>query len=48
MSGRALFKFDPTMFKDDDDAADANYYEIREDEEGEQEGEEGKEEELPT
>ncbi len=41
MSGRALFKLDPNMFMDDENAADADTYEIREEEEG-------KEEEMPT
>lgn len=41
MSGRALFAIDPTVFKDDDDAYDADMYEIQEEEE------EKKEEEVP-
>ena len=30
LSGRALFKYDPTLFKDDDNAADERIYEERE------------------
>jgi len=30
MSGKALFKYDPTLFKDDEDAADEKIYEERE------------------
>jgi hypothetical protein len=40
MSGRALFKYDPTLFQDDEAAADAQIYEERE--EDEQDGEERK------
>ncbi len=36
MSGRALFKFDPTLFKDDEDAADNDVYEERIEEEEEE------------
>lgn len=33
MSGRALFKYDPTLFKDDEEAADADIYEERNEDE---------------
>lgn len=32
MSGKALFKYDPTLFADDDNAADEDTYEERNDE----------------
>ena len=35
-TGKALFKYDPTLFKDDEDAADANIYEERSDEDEEE------------
>ena len=41
MSGRMLFKYDPTLFKDDENALDAEMYDIAEgdsEEEKEQEG----------
>lgn len=37
LSGRALFTYDPTMFKDDDDAADEKAYEERNNEETKEE-----------
>jgi hypothetical protein len=37
MSGRALFALDPTVFLDDEDAYDADYYEIQEEEETKEE-----------
>lgn len=37
LSGRALFKYDPTLFQDDEAAADAAIYEEREEEEQDQE-----------
>ena len=33
LSGRALFNFDKTLFQDDENAADANAYEVIEEEE---------------
>lgn len=42
MSGRALFKYDPTLFKDDEDAADTDVYEERVEEEEEKNDDEGK------
>lgn len=39
MSGKALFKYDPTLFKDDEDAADEKIYEEREELEEEKEEE---------
>jgi hypothetical protein len=33
LSGRALFKYDPTLFQDDEAAADAEIYEEREEDE---------------
>jgi len=38
LSGRALFKYDPTLFKDDEEAADENVY-VERDEEYEEEEE---------
>jgi hypothetical protein len=37
MSGKALFKYDPTLFKDDEQAADEKFYEeiVEEDDEEE-------------
>jgi hypothetical protein len=32
LSGRALFKYDPTLFTDDEEAADVDTYEEREEE----------------
>lgn len=43
LSGKALFKYDPTLFKDDEEAADEKVYEERE----ELEEEEEKKEEEP-
>jgi hypothetical protein len=43
LSGKALFKYDPTLFKDDEDAADEKLYEERSELEV---IEEGKEEET--
>lgn len=40
MSGRALFKYDPNLFQDDEAAADANIYEEREEDEEERKEEE--------
>jgi hypothetical protein len=37
LSGRALFKFDPTLFQDDEAAADSNIYEERNEEDEEEE-----------
>jgi len=37
LSGRALFKYDPTLFQDDEAAADAQIYEEREEDEQDQE-----------
>jgi len=37
MSGKALFTYDPTLFKDDDDAVDDDLYEEANEEDGEQE-----------
>jgi hypothetical protein len=34
LSGKALFKYDPTLFKDDEDAADEKLYEEREEDGG--------------
>lgn len=44
MSGRALFKYDPTLFKDDEEAAGEDVYEerIEEEEEKKEEDEERK------
>lgn len=36
LSGKALFKYDPTLFRDDEDAADEKIYEEREEEEEEE------------
>ena len=36
MSGKALFKYDPTLFKDDDEAADENIYAERNEDEEEE------------
>lgn len=33
LSGKALFKYDPNLFQDDEDAADQDIYEERNDEE---------------
>lgn len=41
LSGRALFKFDPTLFQDDEAAADSAIYEEHEDEEEDPKPEEG-------
>jgi hypothetical protein len=30
MNGRALFTYNPTLFKDDDNAVDASNYEVKE------------------
>ena len=35
MSGKALFTYDPTLFKDDDDAVDDDLYEEANEEDGE-------------
>jgi len=44
LSGRALFKFDPTLFQDDNDALDDAEYEEEERKEGDgEEGDEGEE-----
>jgi hypothetical protein len=46
LSGRALFKFDPTLFKDDEEAVGMEVYEERnEEEEEEQKMEESKNDE---
>jgi hypothetical protein len=37
MSGRMLFKYDPTMFQDDDNALDADEYDVIDEEEKEEE-----------
>lgn len=37
LSGKALFKYDPTLFKDDEDAADEKIYEEREEDEDDEE-----------
>lgn len=39
MSGRMLFKYDPTLFKDDDNAIDADMYEVQEEDETKEEEE---------
>lgn len=39
LSGKALFKYDPTLFKDDEDAVDEDIYEEREEDEEEKEQE---------
>ena len=36
MSGRMLFKYDPTLFKDDENALDAQMYDVVEQEEEEE------------
>jgi len=42
MSGRMLFKYDPTLFKDDENALDADMYEVEERDEEETKEEEAK------
>lgn len=39
LSGKALFQYDPTMFQDDEEAADMETYEEREEEEEKKEEE---------
>ena len=42
LSGKALFKYDPTLFQDDEEAAGQEIYEEREEDFEEEKGEESK------